>query len=139
MEKNSSSFINRMNSVEAEEIQENLYSFLNDCKKRINYTQEELSKIIQNKITELIELYIKIFKINLEEDENGYEEICDGFESIITKKLFNYIFSTNKQDIINDYNIDLKIKQFSFIKPEHLEIKNEIINDIYIATAINSK
>lgn len=139
MEKNSSSFINRMNSVEAEEIQENLYSFLNDCKKRINYTQEELSKIIQNKITELIELYIKIFKINLEEDENGYEEICDGFESIITKKLFNYIFSTNKQDIINDYNIDLKIKQFSFIKPEHLEIKNEIINDIYIDTAINSK
>ena len=139
MEKNSSSFINRMNSVEAEEIQENLYSFLNDCKKRINYTQEELSKIIQNKITELIELYIKIFKINLEEDENGYEEICDGFESIITKKLFNYIFSTNKQDIINDYNIDLKIKQFSFIKPEHLEIKNEIINDIYINTAINSK
>lgn len=139
MEKNSSSFINRMNSVEAEEIQENLYSFLNDCKKRINYTQEELSKIIQNKITELIELYIKIFNINLEEDENGYEEICDGFESIITKKLFNYIFSTNKQDIINDYNIDLKIKQFSFIKPEHLEIKNEIINDIYIDTAINSK
>jgi hypothetical protein len=139
MEKNSSSFINRMNSVEAEEIQEKLYSFLNDCKKRINCTQEELSKIIQNKITELIELYIKIFKINLEEDENGYEEICDGFESIITKKLFNYIFSTNKQDIINDYNIDLKIKQFSFIKPEHLEIKNEIINDIYIDTAINSK
>ena len=139
MEKNSSSFINRMNSVEAEEIQEKLYSFLNDCKKRINCTQEELSKTIQNKITELIELYIKIFKINLEEDENGYEEICDGFESIITKKLFNYIFSTNKQDIINDYNIDLKIKQFSFIKPEHLEIKNEIINDIYIDTAINSK
>ena len=139
MEKNSSSFINRMNSVEAEEIQENLYSFLNDCKKRINCTQEELSKTIQNKITELIELYIKIFKINLEEDENGYEEICDGFESIITKKLFNYIFSTNKQDIINDYNIDLKIKQFSFVKPEHLEIKNEIINDIYIDTAINSK
>ena len=139
MEKNSSSFINRMNSVEAEEIKENLYSFLNDCKKRINCTQEELSKTIQNKITELIELYIKIFKINLEEDENGYEEICDGFESIITKKLFNYIFSTNKQDIINDYNIDLKIKQFSFIKPEHLEIKNEIINDIYIDTAINSK
>ena len=128
-----------MNSVEAEEIQENLYSFLNHCKKRINCTQEELSKTIQNKITELIELYIKIFKINLEEDENGYEEICDGFESIITKKLFNYIFSTNKQDIINDYNIDLKIKQFSFIKPEHLEIKNEIINDIYIDTAINSK
>ena len=128
-----------MNSVEAEEIQENLYSFLNDCKKRINCTQEELSKTIQNKITELIELYIKIFKINLEEDENGYEEICDGFESIITKKLFNYIFSTNKQDIINDYNIDLKIKQFSFVKPEHLEIKNEIINDIYIDTAINSK
>ena len=139
MEKNSSSFINRMNSVEAEEIQENLYSFLNDCKKRINYTQEELSKIIQNKITELIELYIKIFKINLEEDENGYEEICDGFESIITKKLFNYIFSINKEDIINDYNLDLKIRDFSFIKPEHLEIKNEIINDIYIETAINSK
>ena len=128
-----------MNSVEAEEIQENLYSFLNDCKKRINCTQEELSKIIQNKITELIELYIKIFKINLEEDENGYEEICDGFESIITKKLFNYIFSINKEDIINDYNLDLKIRDFSFIKPEHLEIKNEIINDIYIETAINSK
>ena len=139
MEKNSSSFINRMNSVEAEEIQENLYSFLNDCKKRINYTQEELSKIIQNKITELIELYIKIFKINLEEDENGYEEICDGFENIITKKLFNYIFSINKEDIIKDYNLDLKIRDFSFIKPEHLEIKTEIINDIYIETAINSK
>ena len=139
MEKNSTSFFNRMNSEKAEEIKENLYSFLNDFKKYNNNSQLELSKKIQDKITELIELYIKIFNINLEEDENGYEEICDGFESIITKKLFNYIFSTNKQDIINDYNIDLKIKQFSFIKPEHLEIKNEIINDIYIDTAINSK
>ena len=139
MEKNSTSFFNRMNSQNAEEIKENLYSFLNNFQKYNNNTQLELSTKIQDKITELIELYIKIFNINLEEDENGYEEICDGFESIITKKLFNYIFSTNKQDIINDYNIDLKIKQFSFIKPEHLEIKNEIINDIYIDTAINSK
>ncbi len=139
MEKNSTSFFNRMNSEKAEEIKENLYSFLNDFKKYNNNSQLELSKKIQDKITELIELYIKIFNINLEEDENGYEEICDGFESIITKKLFNYIFSINKEDIINDYNLDLKIRDFSFIKPEHLEIKNEIINDIYIETAINSK
>ena len=139
MEKNSTSFFNRMNSEKAEEIKENLYSFLNDFKKCNNNSQLELSKKIQDKITELIELYIKIFNINLEEDENGYEEICDGFESIITKKLFNYIFSINKEDIINDYNLDLKIRDFSFIKPEHLEIKNEIINDIYIETAINSK
>ena len=139
MKKNSTSFFNRMNSQNAEEIKENLYSFLNDFKKYNNNSQLELSKKIQDKITELIELYIKIFNINLEEDENGYEEICDGFESIITKKLFNYIFSINKEDIINDYNLDLKIRDFSFIKPEHLEIKNEIINDIYIETAINSK
>ena len=139
MEKNSTSFFNRMNSEKAEEIKENLYSFLNDFNKYNNNSQLELSKKIQDKITELIELYIKIFKVNLEEDENGYEEICDGFESIITKKLFNYIFSINKEDIINDYNLDLKIRDFSFIKPEHLEIKNEIINDIYIETAINSK
>ena len=139
MEKNSTSFFNRMNSENAEEIKENLYSFLNDFKKYNNNSQLELSKKIQDKITELIELYIKIFNINLEEDENGYEEICDGFESIITKKLFNYIFSINKEDIINDYNLDLKIRDFSFIKPENLEIKNEIINDIYIETAKNSK
>ena len=139
MEKNSTSFFNRMNSEKAEEIKENLYSFLNNFQKYNNNTQLELSKKIQDKITELIELYIKIFNINLEEDENGYEEICDGFENIITKKLFNYIFSINKEDIINDYNLDLKIRDFSFIKPEHLEIKNEIINDIYIETAINSK
>lgn len=139
MEKNSTSFFNRMNSEKAEEIKENLYSFLNDFKKCNNNSQLELSKKIQDKITELIELYIKIFNINLEEDENGYEEICDGFESIITKKLFNYIFSINKQDVINDYYLDLKIRDFSFIKPDHLEIKNEIINDIYIDTAINSK
>ena len=139
MEKNSTSFFNRMNSENAEEIKENLYSFFNNFNKYNNNTQLELSTKIQDKITELIELYIKIFNINLEEDENGYEEICDGFESIITKKLFNYIFSINKEDIINDYNLDLKIRDFSFIKPEHLEIKNEIINDIYIETAINSK
>ena len=139
MEKNSTSFFNRMNSEKAEEIKENLYSFLNNFQKYNNNTQLELSKKIQDKITELIELYIKIFNINLEEDENGYEEICDGFENIITKKLFNYIFSINKEDIINDYNLDLKIRDFSFIKPEHLEIKTEIINDIYIETAINSK
>ena len=139
MEKNSTSFFNRMNSENAEEIKENLYSFFNDFNKYNNNTQLELSKKIQDKITELIELYIKIFNINLEEDENGYEEICDGFESIITKKLFNYIFSINKEDIIKDYNLDLKIRDFSFIKPEHLEIKTEIINDIYIETAINSK
>jgi uncharacterized protein Veg len=128
-----------MNSEKAEEIKENLYSFLNNFQKYNNNTQLELSKKIQDKITELIELYIKIFNINLEEDENGYEEICDGFENIITKKLFNYIFSINKEDIIKDYNLDLKIRDFSFIKPEHLEIKTEIINDIYIETAINSK
>ena len=71
MEKNSTSFFNRMNSQNAEEIKENLYSFLNNFQKYNNNTQLELSKKIQDKITELIELYIKIFNINLEEDENG--------------------------------------------------------------------
>ena len=46
MEKNSTSFFNRMNSENAEEIKENLYSFLNDFKKCNNNSQIELSKKI---------------------------------------------------------------------------------------------
>ena len=134
-------FNERINSEEAQLIKENLANFiLIDFPSYQNkYTRKEIAQKIQNKILELINIYIKTFKINLEKDEYAYNEICDGFESIITKKIYNEIFNITPEEIKDDFEFQQKLLKYNFIKPEHLEIPTKMINPVYIETAINSK
>jgi isoleucyl-tRNA synthetase len=136
MEKNFSFLIN---SEEANEILKKMKIFIGEFNEnRIKYTLKEKSELIQNFISELIEIYIEKFKIDLDK-ENAYKEICDGIESLITKNLYSEIFCTTKEEIINDFNVNKKIHLLSFITPENLEINQKLINEIYIEAAINSK
>lgn len=134
-------FNERINSEEAQLIKENLANFiLIDFPSYQNkYTRKEIAQKIQNKILELINIYIKTFKINLEKDEYAYNEICDGFESIITKKIYNEIFNITPEEIKDDFEFQQKLLKYNFIKPEYLEIPTKMVNPVYIETAINSK
>ena len=83
-------------------------------------------------------LYSKTWNVDLEKEENEYNEICDWFENLITKKLYNRIFCVTKKEKINDYQFELQTEKFSFITPQNLEIEPLLINEVYIKTAINS-
>ena len=134
-------FNERINSEEAQKIKENLTNFLliEFPSYQNKFTRKEVAQKIQDKILELINIYIKIFKINLEKDEFAYNEICNGFESIITKKIYNEIFNISPEEVKEDFEFQKKLLKYNFIKPEYLEIPQNMINPVYIETAINSK
>jgi valyl-tRNA synthetase len=133
-------FSNILNSNESNEILKKLKNFIGEFNEnRFKYNLKEKSELIQNFISELIDMYIEKFKIDLDKDNDAYKDICDGLESLITKNLFNDIFCTSKEEILEDFNLYEKINNLQFIKPEHLEINVKLINDVYIDTAINSK
>ena len=136
MEKNFNFLIN---SEDASEILKKIKFFIGEFNNnQIKFTLKEKSEKIQNFISEIIEIYIEKFNIDLDKNDN-YKEICDGIESLITKNLYSEIFCTTKEEIINDFNLNKKIHLLSFIKPENLEINQKLINEIYINAAINSK
>jgi hypothetical protein len=77
-------------------------------------------------------------------------EICDAFEGIITKTLYNRyflpsliflyfrIFCSTRKEKEEDYLFEKLIKKYNFITPKHLDIDESILDWDYIEVAINS-
>jgi hypothetical protein len=49
----------------------------------------EIAKKIQDLVSKLIIDFAVLWRINIKSNQSHYMEICDGFESILTKALYN--------------------------------------------------
>ncbi len=89
-------------------------------------------------MTKLLIDFANIWKINIKNNHYHYIEICDGIESIITKGLYNKIFSSTRREKEDDYLFEKLVRKFSFITPKHLDIDETLIDKDYLDVAINS-
>lgn len=138
--KNENIFLQRINQKQSQLIQDELSKFiLEDYNNIQSQPITSIARIVQDKITELIKLYAKTYSVDMDKEEDEYNCACDWFENVITKKLYNRLFSVTKEDKENDYLFEIQTKTFSFITPQCLEIDGNLLNEIYISTAINSK
>lgn len=138
--KNENIFLRRISETQSLPIQEEISKFLlEDFTTIQSLPLTSIARTVQDKITDLLTLYAKTWKVDFAKEEDEYNSACDWFENVITKKLYNRIFSVTKEDKENDYLFEVQTETFSFITPQHLEIDSTILNEVYITAAINSK
>lgn len=82
--------------------------------------------------------FARLWRVNFNANTSIYGEICDGFETIITKSLYNKIFCSTFQEKEDDYQFEKLVKKFNFITPKHLDIDENAIDPLYIEVAVNS-
>ncbi len=51
--------------------------------------KNEIAKKIQDLVSKLLVDFANIWRINIKNNHSHYIEICDGFEGLITKALYN--------------------------------------------------
>ena len=89
-------------------------------------------------INKLIKKFCQIWSIKLNYNtEEIYNEICDNFESMITKKLYNQIFCSSRKDREEDYKFDYLLEKYQFITPDLFEIPSSVLDNNYLSMAIN--
>ena len=114
------------------------YIFEDFSKLTLEKNINEIALDFQKFIRFITNEFCKLNKIQLDSTtEEIYNDIIDNFESIISKKLYNKIFCSTRKEKEEDFIFDNLLSKYSFITPEHLEIKNKILNDVYLNTAIN--
>ena len=90
--------------------------------------KKALGQKFQNFITKLITKFCQIWKIKLTyQSENLYHELCDNFETLLTKKLYNKIFCSTRSEKEEDFFFDHLLEQYQFITPKFLDIDDEVI------------
>ena len=100
--------------------------------------KKALGQKFQNFITKLITNFCQIWKIKLTyQSENLYHELCDNFETLLTKKLYNKIFCSTRSEKEEDFFFDHLLEQYQFITPKFLDIDENVIDDLYFSAAIN--
>ena len=101
-------------------------------------TLEQLGEKTQKFTTNLIIDFCKIWNIKLTyKTEDLYNTLCDNFEDILLKKLYPKIFCSTGEDKRNDFIFDHLLEKYDFITPKLLDIKDEVINELYLSIAIN--
>ncbi len=114
------------------------YIFEDFSKLTLEKNINEIALDFQKFIRFITNEFCKLNKIQLDSTtEDIYNNIIDNFESIISKKLYNKIFCSTRKEKEEDFIFDNLLSKYSFITPDHLEIKNKILNDVYLNTAIN--
>ena len=51
--------------------------------------KKEVAKKVQEFVSKMVIQFARLWKVNILSNQNNYIEICDGFECIITKTLYN--------------------------------------------------
>lgn len=100
--------------------------------------KKALGQKFQNFISKLIIEFCQIWKIKLTyQSENLYHELCDNFESLLTKKLYNKIFCSTRSEKEEDFFFDHLLEKYQFITPKYLDIDDSVIDELYFSAAIN--
>ena len=98
-----------------------LHKFINISFGELCEKLEDISDIalaVQDFVTQMINDFGKTWNIDFRESQNYYIQICEGFESLITKSLYSQIINYMQED----NRLDRLIKKYSFLTLTHLGI-----------------
>lgn len=79
----------------------------------------EISIALQDFISKLVYEFANTWSIDFRNNKYAYQEICEGFESLITKSLYNQIM----EYFVDDLQLQKLLKKYSFITLKHLGIE----------------
>jgi hypothetical protein len=71
---------------------------------------------VQDFISKMIAEFAKIWKIEFTNNRPAYSEICDGFESLITKSLYYHLMNY----FADEKKIEKLYRKYSFLNLKHL-------------------
>ncbi len=120
------------------------HSVLNDLLKFINSKfaeiceatsdPSELSVIVQDNITKFVNEFAKTWDVQFPNSRFSYSEICDGFESLITKSLYARLMTL----IGEDGKLERLCRKYAFVSLKQLGVDCNV-DEFELATQIKSK
>ena len=130
-------FFSKLKDKKSINILNDLFKFINSTFPEICDKTNDLSEIsisVQDFISKSVNEFAKIWNIEFTNSQFAYSEICDGFENLITKSLYNGIMNI----IGEDNKLEKLCRKYSFINIKHLGIDSPI-DDFELATQVKSK
>lgn len=130
----------KLNDKKSVEIIKSMHRFINHDFKTIQVLPKiEISRKIQDFVSNQVDLFGQIWKVDLVMNSAAYAEICDTLEKNIMVNLYNRVFSFSHIDIEEDYRFEMKVESLKFISVQHLDINPTYIDESYINLAVTSK
>lgn len=127
-------FFQKLRDKKSESLITELQTFINNiftdiCEKSKNITL--IAMAVQDFISKMLIEFAKIWRVEFTNNKYAYSEICDGFESLLTKSLYYQIMNY----FVDDKKLERLFKKYSFINLKHLGF-DFIIDEIELITQL---
>jgi hypothetical protein len=130
-------FYEKLKEKKSANVLNEMFKFINTTIPEILNKTDDMSEVsltVQDFITKCTVEYAKVWEIEFPNNRNAYVEICDGFESLITKSLYGLIMTR-----LGEYSKFQKLcVKYSFITFKHLGIEFNV-DEFDLATQLKSK